>query len=255
MSGAQERLNLARTLAREGRYEEALQEHLWFHEHVLEEEPAFAAVRLSYALSYWAELGQAYPKARAALEAIRARAAASLRTGAGSWNTFHELASIDQWLGREERTYALFCELAQSNPALAERCAALALPCVLAARDYALAERYLGEPLRDLRIWSDLLNRTIRLRRQRPYSPAPAVKAEIGIYADNVRQVLDVLDGRGRLAEARDFHALAVRLVQATTIRDAVAAALKPGARPWFEPGRPRRRRSVRARRHQHLQS
>jgi hypothetical protein len=43
--------------AKQGNYEEALRDHLWFHEHALEQVPALAGVRLSFALAAWVKLG------------------------------------------------------------------------------------------------------------------------------------------------------------------------------------------------------
>ncbi|HKB15254.1 MAG TPA: hypothetical protein VKF62_04275, partial [Planctomycetota bacterium] len=57
-------LDEAEALREQGKYEEALQKHIWIHEHSLEQDAAFVGVRLSYALSDWIELGAKYPKAR-----------------------------------------------------------------------------------------------------------------------------------------------------------------------------------------------
>src|SRR4051812_29867743 len=63
---ASERLHSGRTATHEGRFEEALSQFIWFHEHSLEEDRAYLGVRLSFALSYWMELAERYPPARAA---------------------------------------------------------------------------------------------------------------------------------------------------------------------------------------------
>ena len=45
------------------RYEVALSKTLWFHENALALRPSLSGVRLSFALSYWLELGEVYPPA------------------------------------------------------------------------------------------------------------------------------------------------------------------------------------------------
>ena len=50
--------------ARAGRYPDALAKHVWFHENALTYAPAMYGVRLSFALSYWVNLGNLYPPAR-----------------------------------------------------------------------------------------------------------------------------------------------------------------------------------------------
>src|SRR5262245_62591983 len=89
----QQVLEEARDLAAQGRYEEALQKHLWFHENALKYDPDLSAVRLSFALGYWVELGEEYPKAREALVAIRDRGDQALRAGDRSFELFHEVAA------------------------------------------------------------------------------------------------------------------------------------------------------------------
>ena len=54
-------LNETQELVRQQRYAEALERFLWFHDHALEHNPGMAGVRLSFALSYWKNLGDVYP--------------------------------------------------------------------------------------------------------------------------------------------------------------------------------------------------
>lgn len=68
---AKERYKNAHEAARDGRYEEALREHIWFHDHALAKQPSLYGVRLSYALADWVDFGKVYPPALAALQAVR----------------------------------------------------------------------------------------------------------------------------------------------------------------------------------------
>src|SRR5687768_17293473 len=77
-----------RRLTSEGKYEEALNKHLWFHEES-KSSIGMGGVRLSFALSHWMELGEAYPPALAALKAIRDANEAKLLEGAGGFREFH----------------------------------------------------------------------------------------------------------------------------------------------------------------------
>src|SRR5260221_6412353 len=73
----------AQELREHGRYEEALQRHLWLHQHGLESDPAYSGVRLSFWLSDWLELARRYPKAKQALIEIRDRDTSTLAAGRG----------------------------------------------------------------------------------------------------------------------------------------------------------------------------
>src|SRR5947209_19742990 len=101
-------LKAAKELASEGRYEEALQKHLWFHDHALEHTPALAGVRLSFALADWLELGNRYPPVRQALIAVRDRKARAIADGAGSIELFHDVSAINYALGEDPQTVARF---------------------------------------------------------------------------------------------------------------------------------------------------
>src|SRR5689334_15054207 len=61
MSQAHEVLERARNARLAGKYEDALRDHLWFHEHALEEDPTLAGVRLSFALRDWIYLAEQFP--------------------------------------------------------------------------------------------------------------------------------------------------------------------------------------------------
>lgn len=241
------RLHAARRMVYEGRHEEALRELIWFHEHALEQQPSLRAVRLSYALGYWADLAQKYAPARAALDAIREREVTRLLSGQGDRALFHDVASIDQALGQQLRTHEVYVRLRTAAPELAAACANLAFPAVIAAGDFALAEQMLPEPEHLIRRQAASLVRDLQARRRWRFSKAPFVAACIHNYAEDVKRVLTVLEGRGRRQEAQRLRQLSTDLIHATTIRRAVRAALLPGAHPPWESAILRRRRRKQA--------
>ena len=224
---AHARLDAASELAADGRYEEALREFQWFHDHALDEMPSLYAVRLSYALAAWADLGADYPPALDALEAVRERDAALLLTGKGKPTLLHDVVSIDEELGNTAQTHALCIALEKADPAQLVASAGMVLPAIIAAGDYALAERLLPDPEETIRQRSRFLMKAFsRWRRQ--HARTMYIPSQIDIYANDVRQVLGVLEQRGRPAEAARLRALAVDLIPATTLRRAVRAALLP---------------------------
>lgn len=66
-----EKLRSAQQAAEAGRYAEALEGYIWYHDNALSHDPAQAGVRLSYAIGYWLKLAQDYPPALLALKDIR----------------------------------------------------------------------------------------------------------------------------------------------------------------------------------------
>jgi hypothetical protein len=128
----------ARNLASDGRYEEALQRHLWYHNHALEFHPSHAGVRLSFALSYWMELAGRYPKAKQALVEIRDRGTSEFASGGGSFVLFTEVSAINREFGQQDATLALFKSIQSLNPKLARECYPTVEDLLMEKGEYAL---------------------------------------------------------------------------------------------------------------------
>jgi hypothetical protein len=91
-------LSDAKDFMTKGQYEEALQRHIWYHNHALEYDQGQTGVRLSFALSQWVELGRRYPKAKQALIEIRDCDTQKLAGGEGYFNLFRDYAFDKSWL-------------------------------------------------------------------------------------------------------------------------------------------------------------
>src|SRR5437016_5777653 len=89
------RFRESHTAAMAGRYEEALDGYVWFHENS-QDEPGMRGVRLSIALAYWMDLARVYPPARTALEAIRDRKTKGLLNGIRDFPFFRDVVSINR---------------------------------------------------------------------------------------------------------------------------------------------------------------
>ena len=130
------------TLVKQGKYAEALERMIWFHNHALEHDPAMCGVRLSFALLYWNELGKVYPPALEALIKDRDDKTALLESGKDECLFFADVAAINRELKEDSKTIELFRKLDKDHPALAERCWIFARRNVMEAKDYALARKY-----------------------------------------------------------------------------------------------------------------
>ena len=155
------RLTNGQKAAREGRFEDALREYVWFHEHALEHDRSYYGVRLSFALGYWMELANSYPAAKTKLEEIRDRKITVLGSGNGDPALFHDVESINECLGAEKKTYDLFVNMLRQSPELAVSCAGIALEAIAKVGDFALAEKYSARPEDSLLRLSEELNRDV----------------------------------------------------------------------------------------------
>lgn len=231
-------LGQARDLMCRRRYEEALAIVTRLHNQARGHELA-GNLALGYTLSVWGELAEHHAPAHAALAQVRDEAAAALLAGPADRAQFGHVASLDKRLGDAAHTHALFLQLLERDAAVAATYAHMALPALIAVGDFALAERFLPDPERVVRKESAHLNYEFASRRMRAYTRAPRIAASIHGYAAEIGKVLRVLEGRGRIEDARRLHAMAIDAIRATTLRRAVRTALLPGAKPWYARGRP----------------
>lgn len=116
---------------------------MWYHHNALKHRPSFYGVRLSFALSAWAELGAAYPPALAKLQSIRDEAAKQVRAGNGSREAFHDFASINKTLEDDSKTKDLFVWLDSNKPSVAKEVFEMAQPALIKAKEYRLCGGYL----------------------------------------------------------------------------------------------------------------
>ncbi|GGC19098.1 hypothetical protein [Pseudoduganella buxea] len=223
MGQAHEVLERARKARLENRFEDALRDHLWFHENALAVEPGLAGVRLSFALRDWIYLAEQFPLARRALQGLRDRDTGRLLSGAPGRDLFRDIAAINSALGEERATHELFVQLDLQLPDLARQCFDMALPALVAAEDFALARRYLSEPMERVRALAAHLNGyTEQLAKSGNTSSAPALLATVLNYTKEVRMLALVLARQGEDELADQVTAAALDTLASAAVRDAV---------------------------------
>jgi len=139
-------LSDAKNLMEQGKYEDALQRHLWYFNHALEYDQGQTGVRLSFALSQWLELGRRYPKAKEALIEIRDRDTRILAEGKGYANLFTDVQAINRELQDDDATYALFKKIREKDPQLAGQCYFWIESLLVAKGEYQWCYDHMGDP-------------------------------------------------------------------------------------------------------------
>ncbi len=210
-----------RTAAREGRYDEALDEYIWFHDHALEFDPDLLGVRLSFALSYWAELAMIYPNARSALREIRDRKAAAILTGEPDVALFQDVVRINEEAFSDRATYDLFVTVRGSFPSTADEYSSLALQAIVAVGDFPLARQCLSDPDEEVRRLAVRLNENVEALTQHPQAEM-ARGAHARNYVKHIKLVVAILRGTGESKEADRVQAFAAELVESPEVREAV---------------------------------
>lgn len=208
-------------LADEGKYEEALQIHLWFHNHVLERWPAYYGVRLSYALHDWVELGRKYPKALATLKSIRETKTSRLFAGEQDRDLFIDVEAINRCLTEPKATVELFIKIEAANPEFAASIYSVAEEDLVAAQEYTLARKYLGDPLTRFAEASQRLDRGREYARTR--NSEASRQAHESIFTERVVRIITVLDKTGDPELARAIQSKALAVLDNSQIRDTLS--------------------------------
>ena len=142
-------LSDTKEMVRQGKHQEALERHIWFHDHALEHDPAMYGVRLSFALGSWKALADVYPPAKKALIETRDRKTEQIKKGEGSFLLFNDVEALNRTLQEENKTVDLFAYLDKENHELAKRCWIVAKDPVIKAKRFDLAKKYVGDLLKE----------------------------------------------------------------------------------------------------------
>lgn len=214
-------LNEARHLRAEGKWEQALQKHIWIHDHILEKRPASYGVRLSYALSEWVELGQQYPKALTALTEIRDKKTERLLNGELDRHLFDDVMAINRYLKQPAGTVNLFKKLESLWPDFAPNIYLIAEDSVLAAGEYALARKYLGDPMARLETARKNLREGLAYAKMSRIRDASRRTHE-NIFKDEIVGLITILKNTSEAALAKNLQKEALKTLDNSEIRNAL---------------------------------
>jgi hypothetical protein len=128
------------------RYKMALAKHVWFYENALRIQPSLVGVRLSFALSYWKQLGEEYPPAMAKLRSIQdgLEKKASFEKNLTASNTISDLAAINRILGEDARTVRVFKKIDKGNAESAKYAFIFIKDALIKSKKYALYGKYIN---------------------------------------------------------------------------------------------------------------
>ncbi len=219
---ARDTLDQARRLTSQGKFEEALQHHIWFHNHALEVDSSYYGVRLSFALGDWVELGKKYPPALETLRRIRDEKTSRLLAGRADRNLFHDVESINDHLNEAGATAQLFRKIQESNRDFATSIYSLAEEALLGAGEYALAKRYLGDPTTRFDAAKRQFEEGLRYAKSSPRGDASR-RAYESIFTDKTIRIIKILDKSGDQDQARSIQAKALVALNNPRIREAIS--------------------------------
>ena len=110
---------LARSLAQEKKFEQALKEYLLVFDNS-RDVAKYGGVRLSYVPSEIASIGRVYPPAILALQSRRDEREKLVLAAKADFDVLHELTSLNEHLNEPERNLVLFDKLKTLGPAYSD---------------------------------------------------------------------------------------------------------------------------------------
>ena len=212
----------ARRLTSQRKFAQALEKHIWFHQHALESQPSLYGVRLSIALEDWVALGNQYPDALVALRRIRDQAAVEFLAHPTQESLFEDYQAINAALNESAETVKFYRALGRASPELASSLWPQVCPDLIAAGEWALARQHLGEPKSRFAAIKQRLD-TRRLAGKVAYftgdSNVVDRAVELG-FVTEVVQLIQVLSSAGDITAAQDIQRQALASVDSSDIRD-----------------------------------
>ena len=198
-------LQRARNNFEKGRYEQALQDQIWFHDNALKYKPSLYGVRLSYALADWIRLGEKYPAALEKLKEIRDNKTEQIKNGEGSFDLFHDVASIHEYLNESIKTVELYKNLIKIDFNLAKECYRLAKEALIDHGEFKICNRFVPNPLSSLRSMKEVLAVNIRIYKEKDWAGQEHLEWAIDDYLIEAEQILLILTNNDRRDEAKRF--------------------------------------------------
>ncbi len=225
-------LTEARADTDEGRFEDALEKHVWYHRNALKIRPSQAGVRLSFALNDWFELGKKHPPAQAKLRTIRDEAETNVRDNKDARNAFIDLSAINLTLGEDLKTKDLFAWLDSKNQELAQRVFDVAMPSLIRVKEYALCGRYL-EPDKSF----ERMQKLFRIQKDLTKDPDMAASMQDHsrrTFINGTSTLVALLVVNDRKSEAETVAAKALTEWDDSKLRAALDRAMKGTVpKPW----------------------
>lgn len=209
------------TMTQEGKHEEALKRHIWFHDHSLEHDQAMYGVRLSFALGYWKELGEVYPPAKAALIETRDRKAKAILDGENNLHLFHDVIALNRTLGDQDMSVSLFEQVDQKQPEAAKTYWDVAKDAVIGAKRYDLAQKYMGNPIQEFTKVKAMYDRNVGLYDDPRMGGEHFKTYNVNMLVEESLKLIEVALSLKDEESAKDIKAKASSLVEDQRLRDA----------------------------------
>lgn len=129
----------------EKKYAEALAAHQKYFKN--SKGTSSSAVRLSFGLGSWAELGKVYPPAHMALAQLATERKNIIYAGKAEFDLFHEYTSINSYIDRQDESVETFLYVEKHYPTQVQEFYPLVEDILIAKKQYDILKKYAGDPI------------------------------------------------------------------------------------------------------------
>jgi hypothetical protein len=210
---------------RDGRYEQSLAKFVWFHYNAVRYERGQSAVRRSFALAYWLDLATVYPPARDAFIRTRDETELAFRQNLCEFDMFHDVASMNHWLGDGIRTADLFATVAATDQDKAQVLYQIAEPSLIAAGRFRECAPFL-EPKRRMESAARCYQISKQHEESRRDLDPPVPKLARTHYIRNVATLVGLLVLNDGVDDARAAYSEALSIIDDGEFRQIMDAAM-----------------------------
>lgn len=211
-------------LAQAGKYEEALNKHIWFHD-ASKHMPGMGGVRLSYALDIWLELTKKYPPALETLVDLRNSSKDKLLKGNGTFDDFHDLSAINSTLGEDEDTLLVFYEIDKNYPNQANNYYHVVENLLVDSKAFEICGKYIADPLKKFSYLKHLHEMNIKLINENPeMNDAEFKEYAESSYVNGVCQLIEIMMALGKKDKAKEIQSMALEYFENNLIREAIGS-------------------------------
>ena len=156
------------TLMGEKKYAEALAAHQKYFKN--SKGTSASAVRLSFGLGSWAELGKVYPPAHMALAQLATERKNIIYAGKADFDAFQEYTSINSYIDRHDESIETFLYVEKNYPKQGQHLYPLVEDILITKKQYDIIKKYVGDPIYEFE----------RIRNSREYSLSQLRKKQPG---------------------------------------------------------------------------
>lgn len=228
----------AKADAQAGRYEVALAKQVWYHDNAIRLAPSQSAVRLSFGLSNWLELGEKFPPALAKMKQVRDEVEMRVRDKDQvrvKFDDFHEFVAFNRTLREDQRTVELFKWLDETDDEDAARMFHVAKPALVIRKQYELCGKYI-DPEADMTRLGDSYKRGLKFAEEQ-FGEMHRKFVE-NTFLNSATTLVALLAHNDRKAEAEKAAAAARKLLKDNDLQEKLDEQLKSALKgivpkPW----------------------